>query len=72
MTRHVLPMPSAVVRGLVETRGPARRYLEVDPIVRGMLRVQSSSARTTTEMNGSAPEHGAIRSGGLDPELPVG
>jgi phospholipid/cholesterol/gamma-HCH transport system ATP-binding protein len=32
-----LPIPAAVVRGLVKAHGPARRYMEVDPIVRGLL-----------------------------------
>lgn len=32
-----LPMPAAVVRGAVRCRGPVRRYLEVDPILRRLL-----------------------------------
>jgi len=32
-----LPMPSAVAAGLVAVRGPVRKYLEVDPILRARL-----------------------------------
>jgi phospholipid/cholesterol/gamma-HCH transport system ATP-binding protein len=32
-----LPMPSAIVNGEVATRGPVRKYLEVDPIMRRLL-----------------------------------
>jgi phospholipid/cholesterol/gamma-HCH transport system ATP-binding protein len=33
-----LPMTDAVISGAVHTRGPVRRYLEVDPILRSLLR----------------------------------
>jgi phospholipid/cholesterol/gamma-HCH transport system ATP-binding protein len=36
-----LPMPGAVIRGAARTRGPVRKYLEVDPILRGVLAKQS-------------------------------
>jgi len=32
-----LPIPAAVAAGLVEVRGPVRKYLEVDPILRARL-----------------------------------
>lgn len=32
-----LPMPAAVVGGAVAVRGPIRKYLTVDPIIRGLL-----------------------------------
>jgi phospholipid/cholesterol/gamma-HCH transport system ATP-binding protein len=63
-----LPLPSAIVRGLVRTRGPVRRYLEVDPIVRGMLGARSGHHDSAVaRSNGDGPE--MMVSGGPDPEL---
>jgi phospholipid/cholesterol/gamma-HCH transport system ATP-binding protein len=38
LARGDLAMPEAIVSGAVQGRGPVRRYLEVEPIVRGLLR----------------------------------
>jgi phospholipid/cholesterol/gamma-HCH transport system ATP-binding protein len=35
--RGRLPLTAAIVGGAVETSGPVRKYLEVDPIIRGLL-----------------------------------
>lgn len=32
-----LPLPAAVLSGAVTARGPARKYLQYDPILRGLL-----------------------------------
>ncbi|MEA2346350.1 MAG: phospholipid/cholesterol/gamma-HCH transport system ATP-binding protein [Thermoleophilaceae bacterium] len=36
-SRGLLPMTAAVISGQVTATGPVRRYLEVDPILRGLL-----------------------------------
>jgi phospholipid/cholesterol/gamma-HCH transport system ATP-binding protein len=63
-----LPLSSAIVRGLVQTSGPVRKYLEVDPIVRGLLRTLSGSGG---DSNGRphADRGGALAEGDMDPEL---
>jgi phospholipid/cholesterol/gamma-HCH transport system ATP-binding protein len=60
-----LPLPSAIVRGLVQTSGPVRKYLEVDPIVRGLLRALRDSANGRPH----ADRGGALAEGDMDPEL---
>jgi hypothetical protein len=37
-----LPLPPAVVSGAVAVRGPVRKYLQFDPILRGLLAETSS------------------------------
>ncbi|HWF56129.1 MAG TPA: ATP-binding cassette domain-containing protein [Solirubrobacteraceae bacterium] len=52
----LLPMPSAIVRGQVQARGPARRYLEVDPIIRGLLGTRSGHHDVAeARVNGHGP-----------------
>jgi phospholipid/cholesterol/gamma-HCH transport system ATP-binding protein len=61
-----LPMPAAVLTGQVTASGPVRRYLEVDPILRGLLADVAGNHRVTARERGRA---GAPRLGGLDPAL---
>jgi phospholipid/cholesterol/gamma-HCH transport system ATP-binding protein len=50
-----LPMSAAVLDRRVATRGPVRKYLEVDPILRRVLtHVQEGVASAETDANGSA------------------
>jgi phospholipid/cholesterol/gamma-HCH transport system ATP-binding protein len=63
-----LPMPAAVVRGLVKAHGPARRYLEVDPIVQSLLRARNGNG-TLAQARLNGVESGALASGGPDPDL---
>ena len=61
--RGELHLPAALEAGLVTTRGPLRKYLEVDPILRGALRDRSGTRErasgregAATPMNGSADQ----------------
>lgn len=59
LSRGALHVPSAIAAGAVSARGPVRKYLEVDPILRSLL---AASA------NGSAPSaNGRLPSPGDDP-----
>ena len=62
-----LPMPAAVISGAVATHGPVRRYLEVDPIIRGLLSARASLGSPNGD--GPHPEQGTIASGALGQEL---
>ncbi|MHB8694129.1 MAG: ABC transporter ATP-binding protein [Solirubrobacteraceae bacterium] len=66
-----LPLPAAAVSGKIGVRGPIRRYLEVDPIVRGLLQAQAKDRLESINLNGNgngtAP--GALLDGGPDPSL---
>jgi hypothetical protein len=37
LARGILPLPSALIDGQVSYRGPVRKYLAVDPVLRGLL-----------------------------------
>jgi phospholipid/cholesterol/gamma-HCH transport system ATP-binding protein len=60
-----LSMPAAVIQGSVRTRGPVRKYLEIDSILRNLL------AATTVEPVGAANEvilsNGSHPGGAADP-----
>jgi phospholipid/cholesterol/gamma-HCH transport system ATP-binding protein len=60
-----LPMTRAIVSGLVQSTGPVRRYLEVDPILRRLLGL--SGPHAPEEHTGSSPL--TSRPGTVDPEL---
>ena len=60
-----LPMTAAVVSGAVYARGPVRRYLEVDPILRGLL--GQANGATVNHKTGGMPR--ATIAGEIDPEL---
>jgi phospholipid/cholesterol/gamma-HCH transport system ATP-binding protein len=62
-----LPMPTAVLTGAARTRGPIRKYLEVDPILRGLLYGTGSAPRV--EQNGSARHRVERVAQDLDPTL---
>lgn len=47
-----LHIPSALAAGLLITHGPLRRYLEVDPILRGALREQAGTTERATAGTG--------------------
>jgi ABC-type transporter Mla maintaining outer membrane lipid asymmetry ATPase subunit MlaF len=64
-----LPISAAIVRGYVQTRGPVRRYMEVDPIIRGLLRTRWDSNGGAPELNTNGDHAGAIMSTGPDSEL---
>jgi phospholipid/cholesterol/gamma-HCH transport system ATP-binding protein len=68
-----LPMPAAAVAGQIRVRGPVRRYLEVDPIIRGLLRSQAHGARGSVDENGNGASNGTspatLLDGGPDPSL---
>jgi phospholipid/cholesterol/gamma-HCH transport system ATP-binding protein len=57
-----LSMPAALVSGTVGARGPVRRYLEVDPIIRGLLRGPDVVAPIAA-LNGDWPQ--AMVDGGV-------
>jgi phospholipid/cholesterol/gamma-HCH transport system ATP-binding protein len=61
-----LSMPAAVIQGSVCTRGPVRKYLEIDSILRSLL------AATTVEPVGAADEvilsNGSHPGGAADPQ----
>jgi phospholipid/cholesterol/gamma-HCH transport system ATP-binding protein len=62
-----LPMPTAVLTGAVTTHGPIRKYLEVDPILRGLLSTVGVAPRA--KQNGAA-RHGAnVMAPDFDPTL---
>ena len=63
-----LSMSTAVVCGRVEARGPLRRYLEVDPIIRGLLRGRPAAERAE-EAPTNGDHHAALVTSGPDPEL---
>jgi phospholipid/cholesterol/gamma-HCH transport system ATP-binding protein len=60
-----LPLPAALMAGAVQCTGPVRRYLEVDPILRGLLRAcgeggapaHDPTARAATTPEGAAAWH---------------
>jgi phospholipid/cholesterol/gamma-HCH transport system ATP-binding protein len=69
-----LLLPAAVARGEVGAQGPVRKYLEVDPILRGMLKAGNGTGaglatggeRQRTSTNGGiAPDLLAIQTVGL-------
>jgi phospholipid/cholesterol/gamma-HCH transport system ATP-binding protein len=61
-----MPMPAAVVCGDVETSGPIRRYLEVDPILQSLLRDGARSdpdqpkVRLTPQSQLAVPSHDVL------------
>ena len=63
------PLPAAILHGAVTTRGPVRRYLEVDPIVRGLLRKlgDQGDRHDEEESNGAGARGMTIRD--PDPKL---
>lgn len=61
----VLAMPSAVVSGAVHTQGPVRKYLEIDPVLRGLLKTQHPE--DAADVVGPRPAPAADFS--IDPEL---
>jgi phospholipid/cholesterol/gamma-HCH transport system ATP-binding protein len=53
--RGLLHLPTALEGGVVETRGPLRKYLEVDPILREALRrAEGAAERPDGALNGAA------------------
>jgi phospholipid/cholesterol/gamma-HCH transport system ATP-binding protein len=44
-----LPLPAALMTGAVRGTGPVRRYLEVDPILQGLLRAPGEAGRLEYE-----------------------
>jgi phospholipid/cholesterol/gamma-HCH transport system ATP-binding protein len=63
-----LPMAPAIVSGRVQAHGPLRRYLEVDPILRGLLRVRPG-AEGAEEVPSNGDHKAALVASGPDPEL---
>ena len=65
-----LPLPAAILRGEVRVRGPVRKYLEVDPILRGLLHDLSGAAQGngagTGRVRGSTE---MLDASAFDPEL---
>jgi len=61
-TQH---LPTELQRGTVATRGPARKYLEVDPILRGALR----DASGVSAGPGPAPAGDSAQDARLGPEM---
>ncbi|HEX4110782.1 MAG TPA: ATP-binding cassette domain-containing protein [Solirubrobacteraceae bacterium] len=62
-----LPMPAAVISGTAHTRGPVRKYLEVDPILRRLLSLRhpaTSNGAHHARTGGAAADRSA-----LDPSL---
>jgi ABC-type transporter Mla maintaining outer membrane lipid asymmetry ATPase subunit MlaF len=64
-----LPMSAAIVRGLIGVRGPVRRYMEVDPIVRGLLRTRAEENGHGFEEPSNGASSEAMRSADPDPSL---
>jgi phospholipid/cholesterol/gamma-HCH transport system ATP-binding protein len=64
-----LSMPTEVIQGSVRTRGPVRKYLEVDPILRTLL----AGAAGEAGEHGQATGNGAARApgDGIDQLTPV-
>jgi phospholipid/cholesterol/gamma-HCH transport system ATP-binding protein len=62
-----LPMPTAVLTGAAFARGPIRKYLEVDPILRGLLSVLSEAP--PGESNGAVRRRPDRVAPDLDPTL---
>ena len=60
----LMPMPEAVATGAVSYRGPVRKYLMVDPILRALLADHADGAAPEPH-RGAKPHSG----GTLDPEL---
>jgi phospholipid/cholesterol/gamma-HCH transport system ATP-binding protein len=67
LARGELSMPEAVISGAVGTRGPVRRYLEVEPIVRGLL--GDPTQRLGAATNGYVRSGTAAARPELDPDL---
>ena len=63
-----LPMAPAIVSGRVEARGPLRRYLEVDPILRGLLR-NRPGAEGAGEVATNGDHKASLVASGPNPEL---
>jgi phospholipid/cholesterol/gamma-HCH transport system ATP-binding protein len=63
-----LPMAPAIVSGRVQAHGPLRRYLEVDPILRGLLRSRPG-AEGADEVHTNGDHKAALVASGPDPEL---
>jgi phospholipid/cholesterol/gamma-HCH transport system ATP-binding protein len=62
--RGAFHLPSALEAQVVDASGPVRRFLEVDPILRGALRQRSGTTEPPTALlDGDHPE------GGFPPEL---
>jgi phospholipid/cholesterol/gamma-HCH transport system ATP-binding protein len=61
-----LLLPAAVARGEVSVQGPVRKYFEVDPILRGMLKASNGSSAERAR-SGERQRAGAI--GVIDPDL---
>jgi phospholipid/cholesterol/gamma-HCH transport system ATP-binding protein len=57
--RGLLPLPGEILHGRVTTRGPVRRYLEVDPIVRGLLRDPTDAEDESAGAHANAHANGA-------------
>jgi phospholipid/cholesterol/gamma-HCH transport system ATP-binding protein len=62
-----LPMPTGVLTGAVSSRGPIRKYLEVDPILRGLL--SGFGIAPQAEQNGAAWRRPDRVAPELDPAL---
>jgi phospholipid/cholesterol/gamma-HCH transport system ATP-binding protein len=62
--RGLLHVPSALEAGLLVSRGPLRRYLEVDPIIRGALRERAGTVERASAGTGA-------RVSGRDAQLPA-
>lgn len=56
-----LVLGTALFSGLVTCRGPVRKYLGVDPILRGLLRRDAEPASSTSGDNDSDPSKGPLR-----------
>jgi phospholipid/cholesterol/gamma-HCH transport system ATP-binding protein len=59
-----LPLTEAILSGAVRTHGPVRRYLEIDPILRGLL----APAPGPTPLPEAAADHHTV-DGPVDPDL---
>jgi ABC-type transporter Mla maintaining outer membrane lipid asymmetry ATPase subunit MlaF len=64
-----LNLSSEIVRGHVPVRGPVRRYMEIDPIIRGLLGAGSEGDEEVPEEPTNGNHRAAIASAGPDPEL---
>lgn len=61
-----LPLPGAILSQEVRVRGPVRKYLEVDPMLRGLLWALSGAASAA---NGEHAVSGSTTAEPLDPKL---
>jgi phospholipid/cholesterol/gamma-HCH transport system ATP-binding protein len=65
-----LPLPGAILRGEVTHRGPVRTYIEVDPILRGLLAAGAQAdGRGRNGKHSAGTQSAAVLSTDLDPEL---